>query len=103
MSGTQREMLMSLITEYVNQVRQDVAADKLAAIEEQGIDDFSLAWGGPVEKDKEHYYRIYGGKFVVEYINRQNGANHTHSVLRDVDNDFGVDVLREHLLEYHVL
>ena len=63
----------------------------------------SLAWGGPVEKGSEHYYRIHGGNFVVEYINRQNGANHTHSVLRDVDNDFGVDVLREHLLEYHVL
>ena len=103
MSGTQREMLMSLIAEYVNQVRQDVAADKLAAIEEQGIDDFSLAWGGPVDKGSEHYYRIHGGKFVVEYINRQNGANHTHSVLRDVDNDFSVDVLRKHLLEYHVL
>ena len=103
MSGTQREMLMSLIAEYVNQVRQDVASDKLAAIKEQGIDDFQLAWGGPVEKGSEHYYRIHGGKFVVEYINRQNGANHTHSVLRDVDNDFGVDVLREHLLEFHVL
>ncbi len=103
MSGAQREMLMSLIVEYVNQVRGDVAADKLAVIEERGIDDFSLAWGGPLAKGREHYYRIHGGNFIVEYINRQNGANHTHSVLRDVENDFSVDVLREHLLEFHVL
>ena len=30
-------------------------------------------------------------------------ANHIHSVLRDVDNDFANDVLREHLMLYHVL
>ncbi len=35
--------------------------------------------------------------------NRQNGANHIHSVWRDVENDFASDVMREHLLMYHVL
>ena len=37
---------------------------------------------------KPHYYRLHGGKFVVEYDNRQDGANHIHSVWRDVANDF---------------
>ena len=52
MSGTQREMLMSLIAEYVNQVRQDVASDKLAAIEEGGIDDFQPSVGRSGRKGK---------------------------------------------------
>jgi hypothetical protein len=103
MNGTQREMLMTLITEYVSTVREDVAQDKLAAIREQGLDGFHLAWAGGTQKTDKHYYRIHGGNFVVEYDNRQNEANHIHSVLRDVDNDFANDVLREHLLLYHVL
>ena len=46
---------------------------------------------------------IHGGNFVVEFDNRQNGANHIHSVWRDIENDFANDVLGEHLLLYHVL
>ena len=103
MNGTQQEMVMSIINEYVSTIREDVAQDKLSAISEQGIGDFRFAWGGGMEPRTKHYYRIHGGSFVVEYDNRQNDANHIHSVLRDSDNDFAVDVLREHLLLYHVL
>ncbi len=103
MSGTQQEIMMSLITEYVSQVRGDVAQAKLDAFREQGIDNIHLAWAGPVDKMKEHYYRLHGGDFVVEFDNRQNGANHIHSVWRQIENDFASDVLREHLLLYHVL
>ena len=56
-----------------------------------------------MENRKNHYYRIHSGDFVIEYDNRQNDANHIHSVLRDVENDFGLDVLREHLLLFHVI
>ena len=64
---------------------------------------YTLRGGGPVEHGMAHYYRIHGGNFVVEFDNRQNGANHIHSVWRDVENDFAQDVMREHLLMYHVL
>ncbi len=104
LNGTQREILMALITEYVSQVREDVAEQKMDSIREQGLDGFHFAWAGPVgDMRKPHYYRIHSGNFVVEYDNRQNGANHIHSVLRDVENDFAQDVMREHLLMYHVL
>jgi hypothetical protein len=43
------------------------------------------------------------GEHIVEYDNRQNDANHIHSVWREVENDFAGDVLREHLLMYHVI
>ena len=54
-----------------------------------------------MDKAQAHYYRIAGGTFMIEFDNRQNGANHIHSVWRDVENDFGLDVLRDHLLMYH--
>ena len=103
MNGTQKETLMALITEYVNQVRSDLSERKLSALREVGIDGLHMAWAGPIEKGKAHYYRIHGGDFVVEFDNRQNEANHIHSVWRDVENDFAQDVLREHLLTYHVI
>ena len=103
MSGTQREMLMALASEYVTRIRADLAEDKLTALREGGLEKIHLAWGGPVDRRQPHYYRLHGGDFVVEYDNRQNGANHIHSVLRDVNNDFAADVMRDHLLMYHVL
>ena len=103
MNGSQKEIMMSLITEYVSQVRSDLAIQKLESLNENGMDNLHFAWAGPVEKGKAHYYRIHGGDFVVEFDNRQNEANHIHSVWRDVENDFAQDVLREHLLAYHVL
>ncbi len=103
MNDTQKDILRNLVNVYVNQVRTDMAQEKLQRLEEEGFDGLHWAWGGSVEESKEHYYRIHGGNFVVEFDNRQNGANHIHSVWRDVENDFANDVLREHLLLYHVL
>ena len=103
MNDTQKDILRNLVNVYVNQVRTDMAQEKLQRLEEEGFDGLHWAWGGPVEDGKAHYYRIHGGNFVVEFDNRQNGANHIHSVWRDVENDFANDVLREHLLLYHVL
>ena len=103
MNDTQKEILRSLVKVYVNQVRSDMAQQKWDRLESEGFDGLHWAWGGPTQEGKEHYYRIHGGNFVVEFDNRQNGANHIHSVWRDVENDFANDVLREHLLLYHVL
>jgi hypothetical protein len=33
---------------------------------------------------------------LIEYDNAQRAGNHAHSVWRDPDGDFGVDVLGEH-------
>jgi hypothetical protein len=103
MNGAQKELLLALVSEYVNQVRTDVAVQKLDALKKDGLDHLYLAWAGPVSKDEPHYYRIHGGDFVVEFDNRQDGANHIHSVWRDVENDFATDVMREHLIQFHVL
>ena len=103
MSETQKGMLKTLVAEYVNQVRSDLAEQKLAELEEEGYDRLHWAWAGPAKAGAKHYYRIHGGNFVIEYDNRQNDANHIHSVWRDVENDFASDVMREHLLMYHVL
>ncbi len=103
MNGTQQEILMNLIAEYVNGAPAPVAEQRLATIRESGLDDFHLVWAGGLDRSRDHYYRIHGGQFIVEFDNIQNEANHIHSVWRDVENDFAQDVLRDHRLMYHVL
>ena len=103
MTGEQQELLLALVTEYVNQVRPEVAKERLDAIKNTGVENFNIVWAGATDRSRDHYYRIHGGSFIVEFDNVQNGANHIHSVWRDVENDFAQDVLRDHRLMYHIL
>ncbi len=108
MDDDQRALLDRLVDLYIDQAPSDLADDRRARIAAAGREGMHFAWAGPVQhnsvqRSEAHYYRIHGGNFLVEFDNRQNGANHIHSVWRDVENDFANDVLGEHLLLYHVL
>ncbi len=103
MDDDQWAMLDRLINIYVDQAPADLADDRRARIAAAGREGMHFAWAGPLQPGQPHYYRIHGGNFLVEFDNRQNGANHIHSVWRDVENDFANDVLGDHLILYHVL
>jgi hypothetical protein len=60
-----------------------------------------FAWAGPDERGAPHYYRLSGSRFLAEYDNTQNGANHAHAVWRDPQGDFGDDLLRAHRAAMH--
>jgi hypothetical protein len=40
-------------------------------------------------------------EFVIEYDNTQDGANHAHAVWRELENDWGEDLLAAHLTAGH--
>ena len=101
MKPEQQAILAKLIKEYLFRCRPDVAAEDLAKIEMAGFDKLFFAWAGGVERGQPHYYRVQGGHFVLEYDNTQNDANHVHSVWRDFDHDFGVDLLKAHYESAH--
>jgi hypothetical protein len=50
---------------------------------------------------KGTYYRIQGPTILIEYDNTQNNANHVHTVIRDLQHDFGGDELLEHYKKEH--
>ena len=93
----QRELLLRLIGAYTSVMADDIAAERLAGIRDAGLDDIGFAWAGPTERGEQHYYRVQGPTFLIEYDNFQGAGNHVHSVWRDFDGDFGRDLLREHL------
>ena len=37
----------------------------------------------PVDQSEQHYYRVQGPTFLIEYDNTQGDGNHIHSVWRD--------------------
>jgi hypothetical protein len=93
----QRDLLTKVIEAYTAQMADDIAADRMARIRQAGLEKVTFAWAGPLETGKQHYYRVQGPTFLVEYDNSQNQGNHVHSVWRDFAGDFGRDLLREHI------
>ena len=98
MTQQQQGILMSLIEEYASAQPLALAEERLAKVRGTGLTNIRFAWMGPTEKapGNGHYYRIQGQTFLIEYDNTQANANHQHTVWRDFDGDFGVDILGEH-------
>lgn len=97
----QQEMLMALLGEYASRHSPDIAAIRLDRIRAAGLANIYFAWSGGFEKGQPHYYRIQAPTFLVEYDNIQNNANHIHTVWRDFESDFGVDLLAMHYKQNH--
>jgi hypothetical protein len=101
LSGRQAELLMRLLNEYADNMASDIAAARMNRLRSAGFNQVHFAWAGPVERGQPHYYRIQGPTFLIEYDNVQNNANHIHSVWRDFNGDFGLDLLAEHYKNAH--
>jgi hypothetical protein len=101
MTHDQRQMLSALVQEYMHRLPDEIAEIELAELERRGHGGLHFAWAGGTERHQGHYYRIQGVRFLVEYDNTQNDANHIHSVWRDPANDFGAQMLAEHYLRAH--
>ena len=96
MTKEQRQQMMKIVREYVHNLRPELAREDMKKIREAGVREIHFAWAGGLEPGKAHYYRIQGPTFVMEYDNTQNDANHIHCVWRDMQNDFGEDLLKKH-------
>ncbi len=103
MNDQQKQLLLQLLRLYVNRYTKSFADNMLKEIQTAGLDELWFGWAGDTEKGigHLHYYRIQGPTIIIEYDNTQGGGNHVHSVLRDLKNDFGGDLLLEHYKESH--
>ncbi len=100
MTAAQRQMLIRLIEEYAHNLRPELAEGHLARIRAAGIEQLHFAWMGSAERGDPHYYRVHGPNVLFEYDNTQTNANHVHSVWRDLENDFGQDLLERHYADH---
>jgi hypothetical protein len=96
LNSGQKGTLMNLIKEYLALMPNDQAAHRLERLRKEDMDEIRFAYAGAFKLGANHYYRVQGKTFLIEFENSQNNANHIHSVWRDFDGDFGRDMIREH-------
>ena len=101
LSAGQQQKVLDLIGVYLGSIPNDQALTRMGEIEEEGLNEIRFAWAGATQKDKPHYYRIQGPSFLIEFDNVFGDANHVHTVWRDFDGDFGLDLLKEHYDAQH--
>ena len=100
MTAAQQDKLVQLLDLYYHVHRAEVAEAALAPIKEN-LDHVYFGWAGGLKFGDPHYYRIQGSTFVIEYDNTQNNANHIHTIVRDLKNDWGEDALKAHYEAAH--
>ena len=96
MTAEQQQQLRRLLDVYAGRMADSAARRQLERIDAAGFENLHFAWAGANQPGEPHYYRIHGPTVLVEYDNSQGGGNHIHTVWRDLENDFGGDLLRKH-------
>jgi Protein of unknown function (DUF3500) len=100
MNANQKQLLTDLLDEYCYNLPETLAQVRLDQIKKAG-DNLYFAWAGSEQPGGPHYYRIQSQLFLIEYDDTQNNANHIHSVWRDFNGDFGLDLLQQHYQTSH--
>jgi hypothetical protein len=101
MTTSQRETLSGLIRSYLSHMPEAIARQYEPLLSSERLDSMSFAWAGSIDYAEPHYYRVQGDRLLIEYDCTQDDANHTHSVWRDPEGDFGEDLLAGHYAAAH--
>lgn len=105
MKPDQQEMFKSLISSYLNRYHITLKDQELSRINKADLNEICFVWMGnkdpAIGVGRGHYYRIHGPTLLIEYDNTQNNGNHVHSVVRDLTNDWGEDLLKLHYEASH--
>jgi len=96
MSPKQGELLQRVIRLYFDRAPTQTAASAWRDVLDGNLDGVTFSWSGSDVRGQGHYYAVRGPTFLLEYDNTQDGANHIHSVWRDLRNDWGDDLLAAH-------
>ncbi|HEY4421412.1 MAG TPA: DUF3500 domain-containing protein [Pseudonocardia sp.] len=96
----QRDLLLQLLATYLGRVPDEISPIPNYR-DPAALDEVHLAWAGSRDAGKPHYYRLQGPRLLAEWDNTQRQVNHAHSVWRDPESDFGLDVLAAHRAAHH--
>jgi hypothetical protein len=97
----QRAQLVRIAGLYAGAVDPTLHGDAIDRVRETPAADLHFLWIGGLEPGEPHYWRVQGSRFAIELDNVQGGAGHVHTLWRDLDDDFGEDLLARHYEEQH--
>jgi hypothetical protein len=101
LSPAQRDLLMEIVRAYTDVMTDEIAALRLAKIQQAGVDNLRFAWAGGTKRGEMSYFRVQGPTFLVELSNTMNDPNHIHSGWREFGAEFGRDLLAMHMRQDH--
>jgi Protein of unknown function (DUF3500) len=101
LSKEQQTLFLKLLDVYVKNYAFGFSKKLMDKIKNAGIENLHFAWAGSLAPGVANYYRIQGPMLLIEYDNTQNNANHVHTTVRDLKDDFAEDILREHYAKEH--
>lgn len=99
MNPSQRAMLLDLIAEWASIMNETSAAARMEEMKAD-LNETWFAWSGPRTGEAGNnitaYYRVQGPHLVIEYApQRDEPANHVHTIYRDPTNDYGVALTKQ--------
>jgi hypothetical protein len=110
LDAKQRKLLTELIAEYVGNMADGHAKVKMTEVQKH-LDATWFAWMGGTSQDSAFYYRVHSPVILIELDHqtpvalpgeRVPNRNHIHTVVRTPNgNDYGKDLLRQHLEQHH--
>ena len=87
----QRKALLSLISQWVNDMPADHAERRMKQIESE-LDKTHFSWNGPIKPGSDVSYTIQGPSLIIEYACQDLGGvptNHLHTMYRNPKNEYG--------------
>lgn len=107
----QKEQLLDLANQYISNMEEGHAKIEMEDIKKH-LDNTWFAWIGKTDKDAVFYYRIHSPVILIEFDHqgpvgipgqgREATRNHIHTMVRTPNgNDYGKDLLQQHLKKYH--
>jgi hypothetical protein len=115
MTEAQRALLLDVVRQYVGDMEDGHAEVKMDEVEAH-LDDTYFAWIGGTGDDAVFYYRVKSPVVLIEFDHELPGPlggnpdyassvptrAHIHTIIRTPNgNDYGRDLLRQHLIESH--
>ena len=101
LNADQQKGFIKLLNVFVKNYELGFSSKLWKKIQDAGVDNLSFAWAGSTKPGSGTYYRIQGPMLQIEYDNTQTNANHVHTAVRDLTNDFAGDLLKEHYKNEH--
>ena len=101
LTNKQKKIFGDLLDIYISNYELGFSKTLFSKIEKAGMNNLLFSWAGSLAPGAGHYYRIQGPTVLIEFDNTQDNANHIHSVVRDLTNDYGEDILKEHYQKDH--
>ena len=100
MPAKSQEILTNLVSEYAANFPEPIAEMRMDQYRKNQANLY-FAWSGGINRHDLHYYRVQTPAFLIEFDETQDNANHIHSVWRDFEGDFGLDLLAQHYQAAH--